>query len=397
MAIIDWPTTRPFQGASLQLDLSTSRSGFAGYYTGNRQTVSHLADRRLATLTLPPCRGADGPARQAFLHGLMSRGDWLRMGVPHQPYPRGDIAGEATVATSAAAGARVLNLAGVRSATNYARFPEDLRNTAEAGVVRPWSQFNDAGNAVQVVPDGSITGPFGSPSPSKLQSGTAGSSVRQIFQPIPQFTDSMVCTFAVRVKAGEVQNLDMFVTTRDGYYPKCRFDLGLGIAYPSSSGPASLLAYGIGSPVNFWWLAFITVNVRVGPSAPLFVFQLADSSGANYNATSGGQGLYLWGAQASPGTAVPEYKAGAELQPGDWLSCGGNLLQVDWPGAVGSATETMAVPLVTPLQRPITAGAAVTWANPTGLWEVDADSLPLNFNPAQVADGFALPLREVFA
>jgi hypothetical protein len=373
MAIIDWPTTRPFQGASLQLDLSTSRSGFAGYYTGNRQTVSHLADRRLATLTLPPCRGADGPARQAFLHGLMSRGDWLRMGVPHQPYPRGTLRGSPTVATSVAAGARSVSLQGARALDNLilqGSFESDANGD---GVADGWDWFIDGayGAITLFTYDGPlIDGSYG----ARFQVASVSAFVGYMGFVSP----------AVAVEPGTAYTASADMDARESAaVATCSIRLGwLGVGgtyidaatatFDDQRARRSVTAVAPAGAVSATVFCFATQTVSASTKLHVDNVQLqAGGSGSAYLAKT--------------------------LAAGDWLSIGGNLVQVDYPGATLSDAGAGAVPLVAPLQRPITAGAAVTWANPTGLWELDADSLPLNFNPGAVADGVALPLREVFA
>jgi hypothetical protein len=376
MAIIDWPTTRPFQGASLQLDLSTSRSGFAGFYTGNRQTVSHLADRRLATLTLPPCRGADGPARQAFLHGLMSRGDWLRMGVPHQPYPRGTLGGAPTVSATVAAGARAIAVAGALARPNWLTNRSFEEDSNADGVSDGWVAY--------------AAGSTGTVTRALLPPGSHGTKAQQVF-----------CT-ALAAGAGNRIGIFQSFLFPAGVYSMASFAADirgtaaatavLELNWVNGSG-GFISAFNTTAhpdPTNFQRLALAGVAVPAAAARADCYVWLQDGTGAAC-------GMDVDAAQFEFAAAPSPFSGLPSLAAGDWLSIGGNLLQVDYPGATLNDGGAGTVPLVTPLQRGITAGAAVTWANPTGLWEVDADSLPLNFNPAQVADGFALPLREVFA
>jgi hypothetical protein len=161
-------------------------------------------------------------------------------------------------------------------------------------------------------------------------------------------------------------------------------------AYSSGEYISSVNAGAYPAPTEFQRLVLQGVAVpSVAARADCYVW-LQDGSG-------GPCSLDIDAAQFEFAAAASAFSGLPSLAPGDWLGIGGNLVQVDFPGLTFSDSGVGTVPLVTPLQRPITAGGAVTWANPNGLWEVDADSLPLNFNPAQVADGFALPLREVFA
>lgn len=376
MAIIDWPTTRPFHGARLELDLAVSRAGFAGYYTGNRQTISHLADRRTATLTLPPCKGADGPARQAFLHGLLSRGDWLRIGFPHQAVPRGNLGGSPTVSATVAAGARALAVAGARARPNWLNSASFEMDSNADGVSDGWAPY--------------AAGSTGTVTRAIVTAGTHGTKAQQVF-----------CA-ALAAGAGNKAGVTQTVLFGAGLYSRASlaFDArgtaaatvwveinwvdGAGAFISAASASASP------DPTNFGRVALENATV---PSNAV----RADCYVWLQNGTGGGCGMDIDSAQFEFAPAASAFAGFAGLAAGDWLSVGGNLLQVDYPGATLNDAGAGTVPLVAPLQRPITAGAAVTWANPTGLWELDADSLPLNFNPGAVADGVALPLREVFA
>lgn len=367
MAIIDWPTTRPFQGARLELDLAVSRAGFAGYYTGNRQTVSHLADRRTATLTLPPCKGADGPARQAFLHGLMSRGDWLRMGVPHQPFPRGTLRGGPTVSASVAAGARSVALVGGLSGVNL----------LNCGGLDGDSNGDGLADGVGALTSGAASGVVYS-----MTAENARGQAQKIVATLPNSGATAGLSFPALSAVG-LASVSASAYVR-GVAPGS--NAVLLIDQPSGAFSKSQM------PVSNDWARISVAHVLAPATGLFYVYLWVEGS-----ASGGAVQVFFDSVQVEPGAAVSEFAGNPSLAPGDWLSIGGNLVQVDYPGATLSDAGAGTVPLVAPLQRPITAGAAVTWANPTGLWELDADSLPLNFNPGSVADGVALPLREVFA
>ena len=48
MATLDWPTTAPYRPAAMKWWVSTPRSSWQAFYTGQRQSVSHAADRSAA-------------------------------------------------------------------------------------------------------------------------------------------------------------------------------------------------------------------------------------------------------------------------------------------------------------------------------------------------------------
>lgn len=116
MSTLDWPTLRAFGTAQLRFGASTPKSSFTGFFDGQTQSISHLADRLRCTVTMPPCNAADGATREAFFMEAASAGHWLRLPHLHRREPRGSLRGTPTVASSAAAGARTLlvqTLAGV--------------------------------------------------------------------------------------------------------------------------------------------------------------------------------------------------------------------------------------------------------------------------------------------
>lgn len=114
MATLDWPTGAAWRPMRVRFGVNTPKSGWRAFYTGQRQSVSHLADRLRPTLWLPPARTpAVAAAREAFLAGISSTGDWVRFGHFRRPVPLGTARGTMTLASSAAAGARTVVITGV--------------------------------------------------------------------------------------------------------------------------------------------------------------------------------------------------------------------------------------------------------------------------------------------
>ncbi len=117
MATIDWPTTRAFTPARMKLGVSVPKAAWAAPWTGQVQSISHLSDRLMCTLTLPPCNPANAALREAFLFSLASTGDWVRMRHWQRPIPLGTLRGSPTVQANAAAGARTLSVQTTSGAT----------------------------------------------------------------------------------------------------------------------------------------------------------------------------------------------------------------------------------------------------------------------------------------
>lgn len=120
MATVDWPTDRAFAPQRMKFGASTPKSAWSAPFTGQTQSISHLADRLMCTVRLPPCNAANAGRREAFLMGLASTGDWVRMGHRQRPVPLGTLRGSPTAQASASAGARTLSVQTTAGATMLA-------------------------------------------------------------------------------------------------------------------------------------------------------------------------------------------------------------------------------------------------------------------------------------
>lgn len=153
----DWPTSRafaPVQRDGFTLGIQSPKSAFAGFYTGNRQTWGHLADRLLLTLQLPPCTPADGALREAFIGSLVSTGDWVRFSHLLRPEPLGLLGGSPVVQTSAAVGARSLTLQNARAGNNLLRSVDQITTWLGTG----WTPNNaTVTQNAAAAPDGTTT------------------------------------------------------------------------------------------------------------------------------------------------------------------------------------------------------------------------------------------------
>ena len=118
MATIDWPTTAAYKPSALKWGARTPRSGWQAFYTGQRQSVSHLADRMRVIVYLPPLGDMAASAeREAFFAEVSSAGHWLRLWHFHRTAPLGTLRGTPTVQAGALAGARTLYVQGTAGAT----------------------------------------------------------------------------------------------------------------------------------------------------------------------------------------------------------------------------------------------------------------------------------------
>jgi predicted RecA/RadA family phage recombinase len=117
MATIDWPTGDHYLPRELQFGISTPKSAAQAPFTGQVQTVGHLADRLRCTITLPACNPADGQRREAFFITLSSTGDWVRLRHLQRLAPLGSMRGLPTVTSTTTAGARTLAVTATPGAT----------------------------------------------------------------------------------------------------------------------------------------------------------------------------------------------------------------------------------------------------------------------------------------
>lgn len=189
------------------------------------------------------------------------------------------------------------------AASNLLQYSEDMRNTAEAGSSRPWSQFDDTSNAVAVSlvtttkPDGT------SGTVSKVTANTTGAVQRQVLQFVSGLADGAVVTFSVFLRAAEVPRASLVVTTKAPAYPSVTFDLMAGTIATSSGVVA---ASGITALSGGWYRCWMAVNVGTGASSPSANVLLINASNTNYGGSIG-DGLFVWGAQLEVASAPTSY------------------------------------------------------------------------------------------
>ena len=185
------------------------------------------------------------------------------------------------------------------SRRNLLTWTGDARNTSEAGATRPWSQFDDTGDAVRTVlvsgtgPDG-ITGLL-----SEVTANTTGVQQRQVSQAPAGIADNVSLVASVYLKAVEVQHAVVYVATKSGVFPSNVVNLTTGTNTVTASG-ASGVAGGVEDAGNGWWRVWITANIATGATPPAIIIGLRSASG-NYGGAVG-DGLLMWGPQLEVGT-----------------------------------------------------------------------------------------------
>lgn len=117
MATLDWPTGRAFDVQAVRWGVAARRSAWSAFLTGQRQQVSHQADRLRVHLELAPCKPSEAGAREAFLLALARSGDWLKLYHFARPAPAGTMRGSPTLTSSASAGATTIAVTTTAGAT----------------------------------------------------------------------------------------------------------------------------------------------------------------------------------------------------------------------------------------------------------------------------------------
>lgn len=372
MAIIDWPTTRPFAGALFSLALDVKESTYTGFLTGNRTRRSNLADRMRGTLTLPPCMTpVDAAAREALLMGVRSTGDWLRLAMPHRRYPLGNFGGSPTVATTVAAGARSVVIGGVKARPNILLNGGFEIDSNADGVADGWTNY--ASGSVGTVTRYGLTGP--------LLAGEVGARIQAAQSSALNGALGFLST-AVPVVAGATYTATAAMQASAG--ASCVISiawLGAGGVYISEASSSHDISLARRSCSGVAEAGALTAQV---------ICYVYSTSGIalDFNVDN---------VQLEANAAASTYGGLAVAAAGDFLGVGGNLLMVAYAGATANDAGVMTVPLAVPLPKAISSGAAVTWNAPTGLWELDDDGLQLDYSAGLLQGGIAIPLRQVVA
>lgn len=116
MATIDWPADPWAQPSRLRWAVQAQKARWSAAYTGQAQSITHLADRWRVTIELPPCAAQHAARREAWLASLARSGDWVRLYHHIRRVPLGTLRGLPT-ASAAAAGATSLAVQTTAGAT----------------------------------------------------------------------------------------------------------------------------------------------------------------------------------------------------------------------------------------------------------------------------------------
>lgn len=371
---VDWPTVAALRPSGLAIGVRPAASGWQAAYTRQRQSVSHMADRMTATVTLGPCRGGeDAGYREAFIDHLAERSPWVRLHHFARPAPLGTLRGTPTVAASASAGARSITVAGGTAGVNL------LAN----------SSFE-----------------WGSPLATGWNAYSLGTTGTISYSIISGVVDGSATQYIAAAGLGTTS------ADRCGLYADAALSAALTATTPCT---ASIYARGTaGSRIAVIIYAFDAGNALIG-TATATDAALSDAAAfqrfectytlpvgtrtvrmAFWQHSSAVLGLAEMGADAAQlelAGAASTYSGVRTLLGGDMLGVGGRLLKVAYTGATESAAG-LVVPLALPLRAAVDADDAVTWDRPTGTFQLE-NAAELQYLPGVVQQGFDLQFLEV--
>lgn len=373
MPTIDWPSDACLRPSSVSFSVVPARSSWSAVYTRQRTQVSHLADRLRVTLQLPPCTAAEAAAREAWINYLVAESPWVRLRHFARPYPRGNARGTLTVGANAAAGVRSVTLSGARASPNLLASAAFEIDSDADGVADGWStyisNFLSTGRAWSL-PAGSLLAGDGAKTQA-VQCSALGTDTLGIVRIDQTVQAGAAYTFSIYASADRAATATLYI----GWYQS---DNTTFISQSATSAAMNTTAQRY----------TLTATAPAGAGRAWLYAWFSGATGANPIA-------YFDAAQFELGSVASPWSGFARLLPGDTLSVGGNLLLVGYAGAVANDAGSMTVPLQLPLRTAVTAGAAVTWAQPTGTFQLETDAVSLEYLPGNLQSGFELSFLEV--
>lgn len=377
MPTIDWPSDACLRPSSVSFSVVPARSSWSAVYTRQRTQVSHLADRLRVTLQLPPCTAAEAAAREAWINYLVAESPWVRLRHFARPYPRGNARGTLTVGANAAAGVRSVTLSGARASPNLLRGPSFEVDSDANGRADYWNSYfagtTGTGNVAL-----STSSPVDGTRVQLVTSTGLGTTTGDRIGIVQSIDVAPSTTYTISAHMAWLETS----SARYAIYVDW-IDAGSVIVGSSSVFPATLL----NSSLTRYSLTGTSPATAVTAAVSFFAHSRQTASGA--------ASFAIDAVQFEPGPTATPYVGLPRLLPGDTLSVGGNLLLVGYAGAVANDAGSMTVPLQLPLRTAVTAGAAVTWAQPTGTFQLETDAVSLEYVPGNLQSGFELSFLEV--
>jgi len=357
MATIDWPTDQVAFGVRrMQFGGAVSKSAFAGFFTGQTQSISHLANRLRCSVVLRACESVAAARREAWVLELLEAGHLVRLPHLQRLEPNGTLRGTPTVGANAARGARTITLANSIGYDNLLLRSQEFDNAY-------WTKQNCTVTANTAADStGAVT--------LDRVSRTATGNHYLVAGVTTSSHANKTYTFSLELKSGTLTG-DIALRIRDGS--------GGEIAVQSVT-PTS-------TPTRF----SVTGTFGSSPAANINVFvDPGNDSG------SAGDTFEVGNAQLTQAASSYPYASGATLLAADPIGIGGQLLFAGYTGAVADGAGNMSLPLMWPLRADITVGAGVTWNKPTTTFQCPLSVAELQYGRALWQGEIELPFTEVY-
>lgn len=383
MATLDWPSLPGFKPSGFRFGASTPKSAWGGFFTGQAQRISHLADRLRAEMTLPPCSLADAGAREAFFMQLASSGDWVRLGHFLRPHPLGDMRGTPTVYANTAAGARTIKIGKATTPTNL------LTGTQAFDSAADWTLDNLTVTA----------NTHARPSTATVSADTltdASSSAGNIHQDLTVADDTATYTGSVYVRKTSGGTSKTFTLTMQLIGGSAAMNI-LRINTDSGAILGGTGAVTSSSDNVYWRISASVTNDASGNTTLRFRLDPARGEHGSATTTAATTGsAVVWGAQLEPGATMTDYEGTPALRGGDIFGVGTQLLITGYKGEVQNSSPYLDVPLALPLRQAATAGDAVTWDRPTGNFQLLGDMSQVEYLPGRYQAALNLQFVEAY-
>ncbi len=381
MATLDWPAGPAWCPTRLAFGAVTPRSAWAGFFTGQQQSISHAGTRLRVDMTLPPCDYAAAAMREAYLLQLASTGDWVRLRHMQRPVPAGTLRGAPTIVSAAAAGATSIVVQGAGTTVN-------LLSEAQAFDAPTWIADATVTPNVAEVPNGASVR-------ADQITDSSPTVYQEVYQDVTVPDDTQAYTVSVYVAAtsgGTSKTFSMETTfsggTSTGFSLRVNTDTG---AILSGTGVVTSLDSG-----TWWRISFVHSNNGSGNTTLRYVLYPARCAhnSATPDPTQTGSAI-VWGPQVERGTTLTALSQ-PTLAGGDMLGVSSQLLMVGYAGALQTSGASMTIPLATPLHTALAGGEAVTWFQPTGNFQLLTDLQQLEYLPGRYQGPVNLSFGEVY-
>lgn len=201
----------------------------------------------------------------------------------------------------------------ILKASNLLTYPEDFRNTADAGSARPWI-YTRATISINLVnaPDETLTA-------DKLVEDTSAATTHFISQGYT-FVSGTTYVLSIFAKALERPAIELrFLSTSFGSNTAINFNLTSGVKTVSAGVP---LAYDMETYPNGWYRCYIVATATASVSDAIWI-RLTNGSTVSYDG-DGTSGIYIWGVKLEATNYLPYMKDFSAIA---WAKTGSSITQ----------------------------------------------------------------------